>query len=88
MALRTAALRWGLASLAGWAMVTSFEPCPMCLRGHPRGRRQDPGHRGRRTVGEAPLGDYDVEALLAMTGRTGDIAVQTRPLLEIAEFYS
>ena len=29
----------------------------------------------RRTVGEAPLGDYTVEALLAMTRRSGDLEV-------------
>jgi hypothetical protein len=43
---------------------------------------------GRRTLGEVPLGAYNVEALLAMTGRTADVAVQTRPLPEIAEFYA
>ena len=42
----------------------------------------------RRTVGEAPLGDYRVEALLAMLGRADDLAVQTLALPEIAEFYA
>jgi tRNA(adenine34) deaminase len=42
----------------------------------------------RRTVGEAPLGDYRVEALLAMLGRAGDLAVETLVLPEIAEFYA
>jgi tRNA(Arg) A34 adenosine deaminase TadA len=42
----------------------------------------------RRTVGEPPLGDYTVEALLAMLGRTPDLAVETRPLPEITGFYA
>jgi tRNA(adenine34) deaminase len=87
MALRTAAGRWGLANLAGSTLFTSFEPCPMCL-----GVILEAGVGrlvigGRRVVGEAPLGDYHVEAMLAMLGRTGDIAVETIPLPEIADFY-
>jgi hypothetical protein len=38
----------------------------------------------RRTVGEPPLGDYRVEALLAMLGRAGDLAVGTLALPKIA----
>ncbi len=30
MAVRTAAIQWGLPALAGATLVTSFEPCPMC----------------------------------------------------------
>jgi tRNA(adenine34) deaminase len=88
MALRTAALAWGLAGLAGSTLVTSFEPCPMCL-----GAILEAGVArlvigGRRVVGEPPLGDYRVEALLAMLGRTADLVVETRPLPEITAFYA
>jgi tRNA(adenine34) deaminase len=88
MALRTAALAWGLAGLTGATLVTSFEPCPMCL-----GAILEAGIArlvigGRRVVGEPPLGDYSVEALLAMLGRTGDLVVETHPLAEITAFYA
>lgn len=88
MALRTGALQWGLASLAGSTLVTSFEPCPMCL-----GAILEAGVArlvigGRRAVGEAPLGEYHVEALLRMLGRAGDLVVETMPLPEIADFYA
>lgn len=88
MALRTAALAWGLPSLAGTTLVTSFEPCPMCC-----GAILEAGVRhmvigARRTVGEPPLGEYSVEALLAMLGRSHDITVETLALPEIAEYYA
>jgi tRNA(Arg) A34 adenosine deaminase TadA len=88
MALRTAALEWGLSSLAGSTLVTSFEPCPMCC-----GAILEAGVGrlvigARRLVGEPPLGEYRVEALLAMLGRSGDIIVDTLVLPEIAEFYA
>jgi tRNA(adenine34) deaminase len=89
MAIRTAASRWGSDSLGGATMVTSFEPCPMCL-----GAIMEAGIRSlhigaRRTVGQAPLGDYTVEALLALMGRTGDITVAHGPLAdELGEYYA
>jgi tRNA(adenine34) deaminase len=88
MALRTAARQWGLPALAGATLITSFEPCPMCC-----GAILESGVGrlvigARRTVGEAPLGDYRVEALLAMLGRAGDLAVETLALPEIAGFYA
>jgi tRNA(adenine34) deaminase len=88
MALRTAARQWGLPALAGATLITSFEPCPMCC-----GAILESGVGrlvigARRTVGEAPLGDYRVEALLAMLGRDGDLAVETLALPEIAGFYA
>lgn len=89
MAIRTAALRWGNERLRDSILVTSFEPCPMCL-----GAIMETGINvlvigARRTVGQAPLGDYNVEALLRLMGRTGDIVVTHGPLAdEVAEFYS
>ena len=88
MAVRAAARQWGLAALAGATLITSFEPCPMCC-----GAILEAGVGrlvigARRTVGEAPLGDYRVEALLAMLGRGGDLAVETVALPEIADFYA
>ncbi len=41
-----------------------------------------------QTVGAKPLGDYRVEALLAMLGRAGDLTVETLELPEIADFYA
>lgn len=88
MAIRTAALKWGSDALRDSTMVTSFEPCPMCL-----GAIMEAGVTTlvigeRRRVGEAPLGDYTVEALLAMMGRTGDTAVSHGPLADqMAAFY-
>jgi tRNA(Arg) A34 adenosine deaminase TadA len=88
MAVRTAARRWGLPALAGATLVTSFEPCPMCCAAILEAGVGRLVIGARRTVGEAPLGDYHVEALLTMLGRTGDLAVETLPLPEIAEFYA
>jgi tRNA(adenine34) deaminase len=89
MAIRGAALAWGSGVLAGSTMVTSFEPCPMCL-----GAILEAGITRlvigtRRTVGEAPLGDYTVEKLLDLMGRGADITVSTGPLAsEMAAFYA
>jgi tRNA(adenine34) deaminase len=88
MAVRSGALAWGLAALAGATLVTSFEPCPMCC-----GAILEAGVArlvigGRRTAGEPPLGDYTVEALLALLGRGGDLAVETVAVPEIAAFYA
>jgi tRNA(adenine34) deaminase len=88
MAVRAAARQWGLAALAGATLITSFEPCPMCC-----GAILEAGVGrlvigARRAVGEAPLGDYRVEALLALLGRAGDLAVETLALPEIADFYA
>ncbi|MEV5821933.1 nucleoside deaminase [Micromonospora harpali] len=89
MALRTAAARWGIDSLRGALLLTTFEPCPMCF-----GAILEAGVGAlvigaRRTVGEAPLGDYTVEALLGLLGRAGDITVAQDVLAApIAEFYA
>jgi tRNA(adenine34) deaminase len=88
MAVRTAALEWGLPRLAGATLVTSFEPCPMCCAAILEAGVGRLVIGARRTVGEPPLGDYSVEALLAMLGRLGDLAVETVALPEIADFYS
>ena len=88
MAIRTAASKWGRDALGESTMVTSFEPCPMCL-----GAIMEAGITtlvigARRIVGQEPLGNYTVEALLAMMGRTGDINVSSGPLAdEMARFY-
>lgn len=87
-AIRQAASQWGLESLRGSLMVTSFEPCPMCL-----GAILEAGVGKlviglRRTVGSGPLGDYTVEGLLLMLGRSGDLTVAQGPLAEqVAGFY-
>jgi tRNA(adenine34) deaminase len=88
-AIRTAAARWGIASLRGCLLLTTFEPCPMCLGSILEAGVATLVIGARRTVGEAPLGDYTAEALLAMTGRSGDIAI-TQGILAgpIAEFYA
>jgi tRNA(adenine34) deaminase len=88
MAVRTAARQWGLPALAGATLITSFEPCPMCCAAILEAGVTRLVIGARRTVGEAPLGDYRVEALLAMLGRAGDLAVATLALPEIAEFYA
>jgi tRNA(adenine34) deaminase len=88
MAVRTAARQWGLPALVGATLVTSFEPCPMCCAAILEAGVGRLVIGARRTVGEAPLGDYRVEALLAMLGRAGDLVVETLALPEIAEFYA
>ena len=88
MAVRTAASQWGLPALAGATLVTSFEPCPMCCAAILEAGVGRLVIGARRTLGEAPLGDYRVEALLAMLGRADDLAVETLALPEIAEFYA
>jgi tRNA(adenine34) deaminase len=88
MALRTAALEWGLPSLAGSTLVTSFEPCPMCCGAILEAGVGRMVIGARRHIGEPPLGQYSVEALLAMLGRSDDIIVDTLELPEIAEYYA
>ena len=88
MALRAAALEWGLESLQGSTLLTSWEPCPMCC-----GAIMNAGVArlvigARRIVGEPPLGDYTVEALLALTRWSGPLEVVTLELPEIVDFYS
>jgi tRNA(adenine34) deaminase len=88
MAVRGAAQQWGLAATAGTVLVTSFEPCPMCLGAILEAGVAELVIGGRRTVGEAPLGDYTVEGLLALLGRTSDLAVSSGVLAdEVAAFY-
>jgi tRNA(adenine34) deaminase len=88
MAVRTAARQWGLPALAGATLITSFEPCAMCCGAILEAGVTRVVIGARRTVGEAPLGDYRVEALLAMLGRAGDLAVETLALPEVADFYA
>ncbi|HEX4189945.1 MAG TPA: nucleoside deaminase [Marmoricola sp.] len=88
MALRTAALRWGLDSLRGGTLVTSYEPCPMCCSAILNAGISRLVVGARRTVGEPPLGDYNVEALLALTGWAEPIEVVTVELPEIAAYYA
>jgi tRNA(adenine34) deaminase len=89
MAIRSAARAWGLAGVAGATLVTTYEPCPMCL-----GAILEAGVCRlvigvRRTAGTGPLGDYTVEALLGLMGRTGDIEIEAFPVTsELTVFYS
>jgi tRNA(adenine34) deaminase len=89
MAIRTAALTWGLGSTEGATLVTSYEPCPMCLGAIVEAGISRLVIGVRRPVGEAPLGDYTVEALLALMGRTGDLTVtQDGTSAEVEQFYA
>ncbi|WP_432826248.1 nucleoside deaminase [Dactylosporangium sp. CA-092794] len=89
MAVRTAAAAWGIGSLRGSLLLTTFEPCPMCLGAIAEAGVGTLVIGARRTVGEAPLGDYTVEALLGLMGRGGDIAITEGVLAEpIALFYA
>ena len=79
MAIRTAAAAWGSLALAGSTMYATFEPCPMCF-----GAILEAGVArlvigARRRVGDPPLGDYTVEALAALTGRSPEISLVTGP---------
>jgi tRNA(adenine34) deaminase len=89
MAIRTAAFQWGCDSVRHSTLVTSFEPCPMCLGAIMEAGVRDLFIGARRTVGDAPLGDYTVEKLLALMGRSGDITVTLGPLAdELGQFYA
>jgi tRNA(adenine34) deaminase len=89
MAIRSAAKAWGLASTAGSLLITSYEPCPMCLGAILEAGVAELVIGVRRTVGEPPLGDYTVEGLLALLGRGADIAVSSGALGdEAARFYA
>lgn len=87
MAIRTAAAGWGLPALAGSTMYASFEPCPMCFGAILLAGVDRLVIGCRRTVGEPPLGDYTVETLAALTGRTG-LVVVTGPPSPVTEFYA
>jgi tRNA(adenine34) deaminase len=89
MAIRSAALAWGLAGVAGSTLVTTYEPCPMCLGAILEAGVSRVVIGVRRQVGDRPLGAYTVEALLELTGRTGDIQIETFPAAgDLAVFYS
>jgi tRNA(adenine34) deaminase len=89
MAIRTAAARWGSASLLDAVMVTSYEPCPMCLGAIIEAGLRSVVIGARRVLGEAPLGNYRCEALLEMMGRSADLQVASGPMAaEMAEFYA
>jgi tRNA(adenine34) deaminase len=89
MAIRSAAKAWGLDSLRSSLLVTSFEPCPMCCGAILEAGVAELVVGMRRTVGEPPLGDYTVEALLGLLGRDGDLAVSIGVLAaEVAAFYT
>lgn len=89
MAVRSAARQWGLAGVASSTLVTTYEPCPMCL-----GAILEAGVRRlvmgvRRQVGSAPLGEYTVEALLSMMGRADDIEIGAfTPTKDLTAFYA
>ncbi|MFE7214096.1 nucleoside deaminase [Streptomyces sp. NPDC001698] len=88
MAIRVGAKEWGL-DLSDTTLVTSYEPCPLCC-----GAMVEAGIRRvvvgqRRTVGEAPLGDYNVEALMNLLHRGSEIEVVEGVLAEeVAGFYA
>jgi len=89
MAIRSAAQEWGPDGVAGAMLVTTYEPCPMCL-----GAILEAGVSRlvigmRREVGAEPLGEYTVEALLRLVGRSADLAVESpAPTPELAAFYA
>ncbi len=89
MAIRSAARVWGLAGLAGSTLVTTYEPCPMCL-----GAILEAGVKRlvmgvRRQVGTAPLGEYTVEVLLGLMGRADDIQIEAFPATrDLTAFYA
>ena len=87
MALRTAALTWGLESVRGATLITSYEPCPMCCSAILNAGVTRLVIGARRSLGEPPLGDYNVEALLALTRWPEPIEVVTVEVPEIAAFY-
>jgi tRNA(adenine34) deaminase len=89
MAIRAATAAWGLAAPSGGVLVTSYEPCPMCLGAILEAGIGELVIALRRPVGEPPLGDYSVEALLAMLGRTGELTITSGVLAARAEqFYA
>jgi tRNA(adenine34) deaminase len=89
MAIRSAAGAWGLAGVAGSTLVTTYEPCPMCLGAIIEAGISRLVIGVRRQVGAQPLGEYTVEALLGLMGRTGDIQIETFPAArDLVLFYS
>ncbi len=87
VAIRVAARACGL-GLSGATMVASYEPCPMCC-----GAILEAGIAvlvigQRRTVGEPPLGNYTVEALLGLVERPHALQlVQDVGAAEASAFY-
>jgi tRNA(adenine34) deaminase len=89
MAIRRASAEWGLESTHGAALITTFEPCPMCCGAIMEAGIDQLVIAVRRALGEAPLGDYSVERLLSMTGATARITVSQGVLGEsVGEFYA
>lgn len=71
VAIRDACRRLSTTDLSGSTIYVSMEPCPMCLWSivHAKVDRLVLGGR-HALVGRPDLGNYSVEALLALTGRT------------------
>jgi tRNA(adenine34) deaminase len=67
MAIRSASAKWGLGSIVGSTLVTSFEPCPMCFGAVLVAGVSHLVIAARRVIGDPPLGDYTVERLLDLT---------------------
>jgi tRNA(adenine34) deaminase len=89
MAVRSAAREWGLAGVAGSTLVTTYEPCPMCLGAIIEAGVGRLVMGVRRQVGAAPLGEYTVEALLDLMGRASDIQIEAFPQTsDLTGFYA
>jgi tRNA(adenine34) deaminase len=74
-AIRRAAEAFGSHDLRGATLYASFEPCPMCLGAMLASGITHLVIAVRRTLGAAPLGEYRVEDLLALTGQAGAVLI-------------
>jgi tRNA(adenine34) deaminase len=89
MAIRNAAIKWGIRDLSGTTMYTSFEPCPMCC-----GAIMLSGIRAlvigaRPVTPEAAIGNYTVERLLDLAGQRTQFEVRRDVLTDEAlAFYA
>jgi tRNA(Arg) A34 adenosine deaminase TadA len=87
VAIRHAAADWATIDLRGAALYTSFEPCPMCC-----GAIMLSGITsviiGARPSADASIGQYSVERLLELAGRSHQFSIRSDVLSdEFQRFY-
>ena len=85
VALRNAGPSVGAIEFPGATLYATWEPCPMCLSAITSARVSTLVLGGRPHPQESQYGDYSVEALLKLTGRTDRLTLVTGILQEQCE---
>ena len=77
VAIREAGARLGHTDLSGLTLYTTFEPCPMCCGAVMAGGISTLVMGARSGPSDRRWGEYAVERLIDLAGRSGDLDVVT-----------